>query len=151
VSDAQATAPADAAIDPRYPATAFPSIASVRLSPGDGVDLVNISRSGVLVEGRTRFVPGTRVTVIFDGGFQPANNKGKVIRCQVSSISAGALRYQSGIQFEKKLDALDPQVPAAAPVAEVAPMPRAVPATATATATTGPAAPAMPRRPVNRW
>jgi hypothetical protein len=34
----------------------------MKLSPGDTVDLLNISRSGVLVEGRTRFVPGTRIT-----------------------------------------------------------------------------------------
>ena len=62
---------ADTPIDPRFPATAVPTIKAVKLSPGDTVELVNISRSGVLVEGRTRFVPGTRVTVHFDGGFAP--------------------------------------------------------------------------------
>lgn len=148
MSDAQA--PADAAIDPRYPSTAFPSITSVRLSPGDAVELVNISKSGVLVEGRTRFVPGTRVTVIFDGGFQPPNNKGKVVRCQVSSISGGALRYQSGIQFEKKLDHLDPQAPAAAATASASPRPQ--PPVIPMAIVPGVPAPAItPRRLVNRW
>ena len=48
-------------VDTRYPAAAVPAITAMRLSPGDGVTLVNISASGVLVEGKTRFVPGTRV------------------------------------------------------------------------------------------
>ena len=142
MSDATANALAqdETRIDSRFPAAAVPAITSVRLSPGDAVDLVNISKSGVLVEGRTRFVPGTRVTVLFDGGFTPASIKGKVVRCQVSSISGGALRYQSGIQFEKRLDVLDPQVPAHA----------AAPPSPGAVAGPGPAAPA-PRRVVNRW
>lgn len=93
------------AIDPRFPASAVPSIKGVRLSPGEAVQLINISRTGVLVEGRTRFVPGTRVTVIFEGTFTPAQIKGRIVRCQVSSIHDGSLRYQSGIQFDKKLDA----------------------------------------------
>ena len=101
----------DARLDPRYPASAVPSIVGVRLWPGDAVELVNISKSGVLVEGRTRFVPGTRVTVIFEGGFTPASNKAKVIRCHVSSVVGGALHYHSGIQFEKRLDVLDTVAP----------------------------------------
>jgi hypothetical protein len=103
MSEQQATSELTA-IDPRFPASAVPSITGVRLSPGDTVELSNISRSGVLVEGRTRFVPGTRVTIHFEGGFTPTQIKGKIVRCQVSSISGGALRYQSGIQFDKRLD-----------------------------------------------
>ena len=97
----------EARLDTRYPASAVPSIVGVRLSPGDAVELVNISKSGVLVEGRTRFVSGTRVTVIFTGGFTPSSIEAKVIRCQVSSIVGGALHYHSGIQFTKRLDVLD--------------------------------------------
>ena len=144
-ANAIAQAQDEARIDSRFPASAVPSITSVRLSPGDDVDLVNISKSGVLVEGRTRFVPGTRVTVIFEGGFTPANAKGKVVRCQVSSISGGALRYQSGIQFEKRLDQIDAHVPAAAPEAQ--PVRAATPTPAPAAV----AVPAAPRHIVNRW
>jgi hypothetical protein len=114
-------APAAPRVDPRFPASAVPAISAVRLSPGDVVDLVNISRTGVLVEGRTRFVPGTRVTVIFEGTFGPPQHKGRVVRCQVSSISGGALRYQSGIQFDTRLDAhpgeIDPPAASPAPAA----------------------------------
>jgi len=146
----------DARLDPRYDASAVPSISGVRLSPGNAVELVNISKSGVLVDGRTRFVPGTRVTVIFEGGFTPASNKAKVIRCQVSSIVSGALHYHSGIQFEKRLDVLDTVAPAPPPHA---------PESASATDAPEPARQAAPaetpfrpsprttarRRAVNRW
>jgi hypothetical protein len=91
--------------EPRFPASAVRGITSMRLSPGDAVTLVNISASGVLVEGRTRFVPGTRLTVIFDGPAAPGSIKGKVIRCQVSAIGGGgSLQYQSAIAFEARLD-----------------------------------------------
>jgi hypothetical protein len=145
MSDANAIAREEARIDSRFPAAAVPGIASVRLSPGDTVELVNISRSGVLVEGRTRFVPGTRVTVILDGGFTPANIKGKVVRCQVSSISGGALRYQSGIQFEKRLDNLEHLEPPAAPEPPAGPQAVALPASPPPTVVV------EPRRAVNRW
>ena len=68
---------ADSRIEPRFPATAVPTITAVRLSPGDTVELVDISRSGVLVEGSTRFVPGTRITVHFDGGFCSRPDEGQ--------------------------------------------------------------------------
>jgi hypothetical protein len=77
----------------------------MRLSPGDAVKLVNISASGVLVEGKTRFVPGTRVTVIFEGPAAPPSVKARVIRCQVSAIGGGgSLQYHSAIAFEAKIE-----------------------------------------------
>jgi len=92
-------------VDPRYPPAAMPSITGMRLSPGEAVSLVNISASGVLVEGKTRFVPGTRVTVHFEGTIKPNQIKARVIRCQVSAIgSGGSLQYQSAIAFEGRMD-----------------------------------------------
>jgi len=92
-------------VETRYPASAVPAITGMRLSPGDAVTLVNISASGVLVEGKTRFVPGTRVNVIFEGPVKPPQIKGRVVRCQVSSIGAGGLlHYQSAIAFEGRVE-----------------------------------------------
>ena len=77
----------------------------MRLSPGEAVSLVNISASGVLVEGKTRFVPGTRVTVHFEGTIKPNQIKARVVRCQVSAIGGGgSLQYQSAIAFEGRMD-----------------------------------------------
>ena len=143
------------AIDPRFAASAVPAIKSVRLSPGEGVQLINISRTGVLVEGRTRFVPGTRVTVIFDGTFAPPQIKGRIVRCQVSSIHDGSLRYQSGIQFDKKLEAHpgDLQEALPEPAAGVKAAAGAAPAAPQepAPAKAGAKAAAAPAPLVNRW
>lgn len=125
--------------DTRYVAATVPKIKGVKLSPGDAVGLLNVSASGVLVEGKTRFVPGTRVTVVFDGPVTPKQIKGRVVRCQVSAIaSGGALQYQSGIAFEGRV-ALPVDEPADAPAAEFAAAPAAAPS-----------APA-PARVRNRW
>jgi hypothetical protein len=154
-ADPNAPLETSGAIEPRFPASAVPTIKGVRLSPGEAVQLVNISRTGVLVEGRTRFVPGTRVTVVFDGGFTPAQVKGKIVRCQVSSIHDGSLRYQSGIQFDKKLEAHpgdlkealpEPGTPAAAAAAAPA---AAAPAAVTPISSKQAATP--PPQLVNRW
>jgi hypothetical protein len=116
----------------------------MRLSPGDTVELLNISRSGVLVEGSTRFVPGTRVSVLIEGGFTPARIRGKIIRCHVSSISNGTLRYQSGIHFDNRLDNNPGEIAVA--------VPRPAGLSAEPAASPGAAAPAASApRAVNRW
>ena len=100
-----AVAESNRRVDPRYPAAVMPAITAMRLSPGEAVTLVNISASGVLVEGKTRFVPGTRVTVHFEGTIKPNQIKARVVRCQVSAIGGGgSLQYQSAIAFEGRMD-----------------------------------------------
>jgi hypothetical protein len=109
-------------LDPRYPAANVSGITGMRLSPGDVVSLVNISASGVLVEGKTRFVPGTRLTVIFEGPSAPGSVKGRVIRCQVSAIGGGgSLHYQVAIAFEAKIEVPIDEAPPAAPTVELTP------------------------------
>jgi hypothetical protein len=95
----------DTRLHPRYPAESVSGITCVRLSPGDVVTLINISASGILVQGKTRFVPGTRLNVIFEGPRAPGAVKGRIIRCQVSAIaSGGSLQYQSAIAFDANID-----------------------------------------------
>lgn len=113
-------------VDPRYPASAIPAITGTRLSPGEAVTLVNISASGVLVEGKTRFVPGTRVTVHFEGAIKPNQMKARVVRCQVSAIGGGgSLQYQSAIAFEGRMDipVEEASLPHSAPPVEEPPPP----------------------------
>jgi hypothetical protein len=121
-----AVAESNRRVDPRYPASAIPAITGTRLSPGEAVTLLNISASGVLVEGKTRFVPGTRVTVHFEGAIKPNQMKARVVRCQVSAIGGGgSLQYQSAIAFEGRMDlpVEEAALPHPAPPVEESPPP----------------------------
>ena len=146
-----AVAESNKRVDPRYPAAAIPAITAMRLSPGEAVSLVNISASGVLVEGKTRFVPGTRVTVHFEGTIKPNQIKARVVRCQVSAIGGGgSLQYQSAIAFEGRMDL--PVEESALPAAAVAALVDEAPAPkkGKAAAAPPPPPPAAPRV-YNRW
>ena len=146
-----AVAESNRRVDPRYPAAAIPAITAMRLSPGEAVSLVNISASGVLVEGKTRFVPGTRVTVHFEGTIKPNQIKARVVRCQVSSIGGGgSLQYQSAIAFEGRMDL--PVEESALPAASVAALIEEPPAPKKGKAAAAPPPPApAPPRVYNRW
>jgi PilZ domain len=137
-------------VDPRYPAAAIPAITGMRLSPGEAVALVNISASGVLVEGKTRFVPGTRVTVHFEGAIKPNQIKARVVRCQVSAIGGGgSLQYQSAIAFEGRMEL--PVDEAALPASAAASPVEEPPSKKGKAAAAAPSAPAAAPRVYNRW
>ena len=89
----------------RIPAARVPSIEAVRLSPGDTIStLVNISTSGVLVEGTSKLRPGSAVTVNFVGTFKPASVRGRVARTIVASLGKdGVLHYMVGIAFDEPI------------------------------------------------
>jgi len=148
-----AVAESNKRVDPRYPAVAIPAITAMRLSPGEAVSLVNISSSGVLVQGKTRFVPGTRVTVHFEGTIKPNQIKARVVRCQVSAIGGGgSLQYQSAIAFEGRMDlpVEESALPAAAVAALVDEAPAPKKGKAAAAPPPPPPPPAAPHA-YNRW
>jgi PilZ domain len=97
----------------RYPASAFPEIQGIRLTPlGAAATLVNLSATGALIECASRPVPGTGLTVHFKGTFSPASIESRVVRCEVAGIANdGSLRYHLGVAFNTRLalpnDALD--------------------------------------------
>ena len=131
---------------PRIQASAVPSITGVRLSPfGADATLLNISKSGVLVECTSRIRLGTAVTTVFDGTFAPSSVEGRVARSSVAGVSkTGALRYQIGIAFTQPI-ALETAAPAAA--AAASPQPEAAPQQAPSAPSAAPAPPAL----FNRW
>ena len=109
----------------RIPAARVPSIEAVRLSPGDTIStLVNISTSGVLVEGTSKLRPGSAVTVNFVGTFKPASVRGRVARTIVASLGKdGVLHYMVGIAFDEPIP-LEEHVPDPEPAAPPADSPR---------------------------
>jgi hypothetical protein len=89
----------------RYPASAFPEIQGIRLAPPTvGATLVNLSATGVLVECASRLLPGTVLTVHFNGTFNPASIESRLVRCEVAGIATdGSLRFYLGLAFSTRI------------------------------------------------
>ena len=76
---------------PRVPATQLET-PRARLLPGGDVDVINISDTGLLVEGKARPGVGTTVTIRIQGS--RARLEGRIVRCRISTIHRdGTLSY----------------------------------------------------------
>ena len=147
VSDAGDSSPTNRRVEPRYSREAIPAITGIRLSPGDEADLVNVSASGILVESAMRYAPGVTLTIHFDGSFPTKQIKGRVVRCQVSAITRrGALQYQTGLSFERRLELGIAASESASTDEQPAQTPAADPGSAATTDE-----PTEPPEPFNRW
>ena len=70
-----------------------------RLLPGGDVDLINISETGLLVEGKARPGVGTLVTIRIQGS--RAKLEGRIVRSRISTIHRdGTLSFESAIEFD---------------------------------------------------
>ncbi len=72
---------------------------AARVRPGHDVIIVNLSASGMLVEGTCRLRPGCLVEsrLLFDRG--PLQIDGEVVRAFISAVDKGGVRYRAGIAF----------------------------------------------------
>ena len=83
---------------PRVPAAQIGK-PRARLLPGGDVDVINISETGLLVEGKSRPGVGTVVTVRIQGS--RAKLEGRIVRSKISTIHRdGTLSYESAIEFD---------------------------------------------------
>lgn len=84
----------------RIPASQVDGGDDVKLTPGGTVDLINLSDSGALVEGKTRCAVGAVVTVCI-GGKNPRRIQARVVRCNVSAIHRdSSMSYQLALTFD---------------------------------------------------
>jgi len=84
------------------------ALAHVRLRAGKELDVIDVSNSGVLVEGAARLLPGTQVDVhvITNGGRELVRSR--VARAFVSRIDAAIVYYRGALAFERIVDASPP-------------------------------------------
>ena len=108
----------------RLTAAQVPSIQSIRISPqGADAVLVNISSRGLLSECRVALRPGTKVTVVFVGGFTPAAVSGRVARSAVARMATDGIRYEVAIAFDQQIELLETAGDASVPAATAPPLP----------------------------
>jgi hypothetical protein len=71
-----------------------------RLLPGGEVDVLNVSETGLLVEGKSRPVVGTLVSIRLKGS-RLRKLDGKIVRSRVSTIHRDCtLSYETAIEFD---------------------------------------------------
>lgn len=85
---------------PRVTPSESSGATKARLLPGGEVDVLNVSETGLLVEGKSRPVVGTIVSIRLKGS-RLRKLDGKIVRSRVSTIHRdGTLSYESAIEFD---------------------------------------------------
>jgi hypothetical protein len=85
---------------PRFgPRADRPALSVGKLLPGRNVRLISISRGGVLLEGDGRLRPGSPADLQLSTGETRLLVRGRVVRCWVSGLRNGSMRYQAALAF----------------------------------------------------
>lgn len=93
---------------PRLAARELPEELTGRIRPGHQVRVVDVSRSGVLIDSARRLLPGTHVEVHLECGDDRHASRARVIRCGVSHLDAQVVVYRAALAFERELTWLLP-------------------------------------------
>jgi hypothetical protein len=79
---------------------------TVRLPWGADVDLVNISRTGVLLESSSKVSPGVTLELGLKGLGQSHLVMARFVRSQIASVDRLGVRYHAAAQFDRPLETL---------------------------------------------
>jgi CheY-like chemotaxis protein len=86
-----------------------PWLWSVRLPWGTEVHLVNISRTGVLLESGSKVTPGVTLELQVAGLGQTRVVLARFVRSEIARVDRLGVRYHAAAQFEQPLDILTPR------------------------------------------
>jgi hypothetical protein len=75
-----------------------------KLLPGRNIRVINISRGGVLFESEDRLRPGASAELQLGAGEARRLVRGMVVRCWVSGLRAGNVRYRAALAFPMAVD-----------------------------------------------
>jgi hypothetical protein len=79
-------------------------LSRIRLRTGREMSVVNVSNTGVLVEGQGRLLPGTHVDVHVVTREGRVLVRTRVVRCWIAALDAGAVCYRGALAFDRQLD-----------------------------------------------
>jgi hypothetical protein len=89
--------------DPRRTRGEVPWLSTVTLPWGLEVDLLNISRTGMLVETSSRFVPGTATEFQLSGPDTNLAVSARFVRSEVAAVGPLGVKYHAAATFAKEL------------------------------------------------
>jgi hypothetical protein len=78
-------------------------IVVVRVRPGHDASLVDVSAHGALIETAYRLLPGRHIELHFETASDRTAIRGRIVRCSVTAVLAGHVRYLGAIGFERPL------------------------------------------------
>ena len=85
-----------------------PWLWAVRMPWGADVELVNISRTGLLLEVASKVTPGVTLELQLNGMGQHCTIKARFVRSEVARVDRLGVRYHAAAQFEEPLEILAP-------------------------------------------
>ena len=91
----------------------LPGLKSVELSQGSAIEIVNISRNGLILETATRLRPDFKVVLKVVTSEGPMRIHGVVLRTAICSLTGGP-RYRSEVEFKQPLKLVDEAIAQAA-------------------------------------
>jgi hypothetical protein len=89
--------------EPRRRSVADHGVVAVRIRPGIGAKLVDVSANGAQLETVYRMLPGRFVHVQFAFPTCTATVRGRVVRSCVSSVQVAEVAYRCGVRFDRRL------------------------------------------------
>ena len=106
----------------RWETAELPWLSAVKLPWGLEVKLLNISKSGLLVESGSKLDPGSTTIFHLSGPDKDLTISARIVRSQVGAVTSRGVKYLAAALFDKAFDLLEkrpatPQRPIAAPKA----------------------------------
>jgi|GEM_PF-3300039 len=93
-------------LSPRLKAEDVPFLKSVELYQGKEIQIVNISRGGILIETETRLRPDFKVMLTLVTTEGVYKRDGTILRSSISSLS-GVPKYRTAIAFKQPFELMD--------------------------------------------
>ena len=75
----------------------------VRIKPGHGATLVDVSAAGALLETHRRLLPGSLVELHMETDRHKTSIRGRVVHCSVSRVGPACIAYRGAIAFDRHL------------------------------------------------
>lgn len=75
----------------------------IRIRPGHGATLIDVSASGALIETHRRLLPGSLVELQMETDHHKTNVRGVVVHCFVSRVGPACVSYRGAIEFDRRL------------------------------------------------
>ncbi len=89
--------------DPRLTRDQLPWLSSVRLAWGPEVKLLNISKTGMLIETPSKIAPGSSAEFSISGPRRDLSVSTRVVRTEIGPVSSLGVKYHAAVSFTKEL------------------------------------------------